>query len=64
MQDVYEKEGTLVPFDVMKVEFTIYQHPKSVKDDPMLFLVVDRIPDSMLRKWVRLILLLLLIFQQ
>lgn len=37
LRDVYEKEGILVPSNVPKAEFTIYQHPNSVQDDPMIF---------------------------
>ena len=47
---MYEKEGILVPFDVPKVEFTVYQHPKIVEDDPYLFPSVAQTPDAMLRK--------------
>lgn len=48
LQDVYEKEGISFSFDVLKAKFTIYQHPKSVEDDPMIFPIVARIPDAML----------------
>ena len=50
LQQVYEKEGILVPANVPKVEFGIYQDPKNVEDDLEVFPNVARIPDAMLRK--------------
>ena len=47
---MYEKEGILVPTDVPKDEFGIYQHPKNVEDDSEVFPNVSRISDAMLRK--------------
>ena len=38
LQDVYDKEGILVPSDVLKAEFIVYQHPKSAEDDQAVFL--------------------------
>lgn len=49
LKDVYEKEGILVPLEDAKVEFSTYQTPKFVTDDPALFPSVVRIPDVMLR---------------
>lgn len=49
-QQVYEKERILIPDDVPKVEFGIYQHPKTVEDDSDVFHSVARILDATLRK--------------
>lgn len=40
----------MVPSDVPKMKFSIYQHPKSVEDDPVLFPIVARIPDARRRQ--------------
>lgn len=40
----------MVPSQYAKADFSIYQHPKVVSDDPMLFPTVARIQDAMLRK--------------
>ncbi|CAH1428154.1 unnamed protein product [Lactuca virosa] len=50
LQDVYEKEGILVPTDVPKAELTIYQHLKIVEDDSDIFPTVARIYNVMLSK--------------
>lgn len=39
----------MVPTDDAKEEFSIYQYPKTVEDDPNLFPSVTRIIDGMLR---------------
>lgn len=48
--EVYEKEGVLVPFHDANAKFSIYQHPKVVYDDSVLFHHVARIPYAMLQK--------------
>ena len=40
LRGVYEKEGILVPTEDAKVVFLIYQTPKIVTDDPVLFPIV------------------------
>ena len=50
MQHAYEKKGVIVPNVEQKVEFSLYHHLKTVKDDLEIFSTVARIPDAMLRK--------------
>lgn len=50
LRDVYEKQSILVPLLYAKMEFSMYQAPKIVTDDPALFHNMARIPDVMLRK--------------
>lgn len=47
---VYEKEGIIIPIDDSLAEFGIYRHLKVVTDDLDVFLMVARVPDSLLRK--------------
>lgn len=49
LHEVYEKEGILVPCDVPKAEFSIYQHLKCVEAHPIIFPSVARITNVMLR---------------
>ncbi|CAI9281406.1 unnamed protein product [Lactuca saligna] len=44
-----KSEGILVPSDVPKEEFTLYQHLKTVEDDSEVFPTVARILDAMLQ---------------
>lgn len=37
LQQVYKRDGILVPVDVSKVEFVLYQHSKTVEDDSKIF---------------------------
>lgn len=47
---IYEKEGILVPIEVPKVGFNIYQHPKNIKEDSEILPTIARIPHIMLHK--------------
>lgn len=50
LEFAYEKEGIVVPNDEPKVEFALYHHLKTVKDNPDEFPSIARILDAMLRK--------------